>query len=519
MLPWIEQRNFCRWHLIHKTREPPGLKMKYFPVYLDLENQPVLMVGDGESALQKIRLLIKTTAKIFLIGETVHPEIKSLMSRSRVTWLRRDFREDDVLGKALVYAATDDQVLNQKVAAAARKHGVPVNVVDVPELCSFITPAIVDRSPVIIAIGTEGAAPILAREIKAKLEALLPKNYGALARYAQSLRDRIAAEVQDGSFRRKIWEKLLAGRFRRQVLADDLIGAEHSFETALRAYEPGRAEIGSVALVGCGPGDPDLLTLKAQQLLQSADVLVFDRLVNPEILEYARRDARRIHVGKTPGQISTSQDDINQILIDEALAGHDVVRLKGGDPFIFGRAVEELEALHSEDIPVTVVPGISAAHASAASIGLPLTMRARHRKFSVITGATVEGLADHDWNSLAREDQAFAIYMGVRMASAIQEKLLQAGSHPDTPVVIVEKATLPDQRSVVTRLEHLVQCIEGTGLHGPAIIFVGLSWAQAGLDVPDDVEIFEDGETLAIPAADSAVARKQSEETVEWNYG
>ncbi len=492
--------------------------MKYFPVYLDLENQPVLMVGDGESALQKIRLLIKTRAKIFLIGDGVHPEIKSLIARSRVTWLNRSFREDDVQGKSLVYAATDDAFLNKKVAGAAKKHGVPVNVVDVPDLCSFITPAIVDRDPVTIAIGTEGAAPILAREIKAKLEAMLPKNYGHLARYAQSLRERIAAEVQDGSFRRKIWEKLFAGRFRRQVLADDLAGARETFESALRTYEPGRAEIGSVALVGCGPGDPDLLTLKAQQLLQSADVLVVDRLVNPEILEYARRDARRIHVGKTPGQISTSQDDINQILIDEALAGHDVVRLKGGDPLIFGRAVEELEALQSEQIPVTVIPGISAAHASAASIALPLTMREQRRKFSVITGATVEGLADHDWNGLARDDQAFAIYMGVRMAPAIQEKLLQADGDPETPVVIVEKATLAEQRAVASRLADLAQCIETKGLRGPAIIFVGLSWAQAGLDIPEGVEIFKTDESLESAPVDCAAARGKTRETVGSNY-
>ncbi|MGI9383616.1 MAG: siroheme synthase CysG, partial [Methyloligellaceae bacterium] len=362
--------------------------MKYFPIYVDLERQPVLVVGGGEQAAQKIRLLLKTHARITVLAETLIPELEDLAAASRIQVERRGFRPEDVADRRLVYAATGEDDTDQAVADAARARNVPVNVVDRPDACSFITPAIVDRDPVTVAIGTEGAAPVLAREIKSRLERELPAGLGLVAERAQGLRARVAREIGDGRLRRRLWERLLQGRFRERILAHDEAGAALAVDTEIDVLKHGLEDAGRVTLIGCGPGDPDLLTLRAQQRLQEADVLVVDRLVNPRILEFARRDAERIFVGKTPGGPTTSQDEISRILVREAEAGKTVARLKGGDPLIFGRAVEEMLALQQAGIACEVVPGISAAHASAASLNLPVTSRGHHRKFSVLTGAT-----------------------------------------------------------------------------------------------------------------------------------
>jgi uroporphyrin-III C-methyltransferase/precorrin-2 dehydrogenase/sirohydrochlorin ferrochelatase len=283
---------------------------------------------------------------------------------------------------------------------------VPVNVVDAPALSTFITPAIVDRAPVTVAIGTEGAAPVLAREIKTTLESWLPANLGMLADRARAMRAAVARSIPEPRARRRLWERLLQGPFRRAVLG----GVEADADRIFAAEIAGSSEptTGSVSLIGCGPGDPDLLTLKALQRLQQADVLVVDRLVNPRILDYARRDAERIFVGKEPGRPSPSQGEINRILVREALAGKLVARLKGGDPLIFGRAAEEMAALQTAHIPVEVIPGVTAAHACAARVGLPVTLREKVREFSVVTGSTADGEPELDWPALAVESAAFA---------------------------------------------------------------------------------------------------------------
>lgn len=464
--------------------------MKYFPIYIDLERQPVLVVGGGEQAAQKIRLLAKTNALITVVTETLVPELEDCAADGRIRVERRRFRPGDVADRRLVYAATGEDETDQAVAEAARARNLPVNVVDRPDACSFITPAIVDRDPVTVAIGTEGAAPVLAREIKTRLERDLPAGLGRVAERARSLRGRVAREIGDGRRRRRLWERLLRGRFRERVLAGDEAGAALAVETEIGALGQGVEDAGRVTLVGCGPGDPDLLTLRAQQRLQDADVLVVDRLVNPRILEFARRDAERIFVGKTPGGPATSQDEINRILVREARAGKTVARLKGGDPLIFGRAVEELSALARAGIAAEVVPGITAAHASAASLNLPVTSRGHHRKFSVLTGATADGVLDHDWAALGRSGEAFAVYMGVRSTPEIRRRLLAAGMGPETPVVIVENATLPHERAIATSLGDLALCMIRKGVKGPAILFVGLDWADLGLVAPDKVERF-----------------------------
>jgi uroporphyrin-III C-methyltransferase/precorrin-2 dehydrogenase/sirohydrochlorin ferrochelatase len=460
--------------------------MKYFPIYADLDGARVLVAGGGEQAAQKLRLLGKTGAQITVLAEAVCAEIEAMAAGGAIWLVRRDFQPEDIASQRLVYAATGNRALDAAVSRAAQARGIAVNVVDAPELSTFITPAIVDRSPVTVAIGTEGAAPVLAREIRARIEALLPANLGALAARAQALRQRVTEAVSDPRLRRRLWERLLQGPFRRAVLNE----AETQAERILAAELGSRQLAGRVSLIGCGPGDPDLLTLKALQHLQEADVLVVDRLVDPRILDYARRDAARIFVGKTPGGRTTSQAEINRILVREAEAGKIVARLKGGDPFIFGRAAEEMTALQQAGIPVEVVPGVTAAHACAARIGLPVTLREHVRQFSVITGATADGMPGLDWKTLAAPGAAFAIYMGVGNAPLIRANLLAAGASADTPVVVVENGTLDGERAVATTLRDLADAVARLDLGAPAVIFVGLDWAEAGLQRPEGVTVY-----------------------------
>jgi uroporphyrin-III C-methyltransferase / precorrin-2 dehydrogenase / sirohydrochlorin ferrochelatase len=462
--------------------------MKYFPLFALLDGAEVLVAGGGEAALQKVRLLSKTTARITVMAPSLNAELRALADTGALRHVARLPGPADLDRQSLVYAATGDRALEASLFAAARARGIPINVVDAAELSTFLTPAIVDRDPIVVAIGTEGTAPVLAREIKSRLESWLPANFGALGRRALGLRRHVAARVKEPAARRQLWERLFKGAFGRAVL----MGASAEAERALRRELVAAASprLGRVVLIGCGPGDPDLLTLKAVQRLQEADVIVVDRLVNPQILEYARRDARRIFVGKTPRGPATSQDKINRLLVAEAAAGHVVARLKGGDPLIFGRAAEELAALEGAHIAVEIVPGITAAHACAARIGLPLTLRERVRQFALVTGSSAEGLPDLNWRALAAAEAAFAVYMGVASAPLLRDELLAAGARADTPVVIVENGTKPQERAVATSLRDLTHAIDGAAISGPAVLFVGLDWATAGLARPASVELY-----------------------------
>jgi uroporphyrin-III C-methyltransferase / precorrin-2 dehydrogenase / sirohydrochlorin ferrochelatase len=465
--------------------------LRYFPIFVDLDGRDVLIVGGGEKALQKLRLLSKSGAQIRLVAAEFSDGVRELARGTKVALTERSFAPSDLGGAALVFAATDDAGVDSEVARAAKEQGLLHNVVDGPAESSFIMPAIVDRDPVVVAIGTEGSAPVLAREIKARLEAWLPANLGRVAEAAMSLRRRVQDALSDPVARRRIWEALLHGAWRSSILGGDEAAAEQEFERQLNASRAETTPAGSVALIGCGPGDPDLLTLKAQQRLQEADVLVVDRLVNPAILDYARRDAVRIDAGKEPEGPSAVQDDINRILVREALKGQRVARLKGGDAFVFGRAAEEMAAVRAAGIPVEVIPGITAAHACAAGIGLPLTLRQKVRQFAVVTGASADGAFDLDWGALAKPGQAFAIYMGVRSATHFRDKLIAAGAGAETTVVIVENGTLASERVIATELSHLGSALDDLGIKGPAIIFVGLDWAAAGLSAPERVERYE----------------------------
>lgn len=466
--------------------------MRYFPAFVNVAGQRVVVVGGGEKAAQKLRLLMKTEAAITVVAERFGSEVRELAAVSpNVALVEEAFSAAHLTGARLVFVAGDDSSQSAIVSAAALARGIPVNVVDQPEQSSFIVPALVDRDPIVVAIGSEGASPLLAQELRATVEAWLPARIGRVARGAARLRPWMQKVVQDPQLRRQLWKALLKGPWRTSVLAGDEAQARLDLHEAVERVTSGREPQGRVSLVGAGPGDPDLLTLRAQQRLQEADVIVVDGLVAPEILEHARRDATRIHVGKAGYGAATEQAEINQILVREASRGKHVVRLKGGDPFIFGRAVEEMAAVRAAGIPVDIVPGITAAHACAASVELPLTQREQIRQFSVVTGATADGLPELDWPALSRPGQAFAIYMGVHSAPALTARLLAHGADPATNVVIVENGTRANERAIETRLADLPAAITAKSIRGPAVIFVGLSWAAANLTRPSRVEIFD----------------------------
>jgi uroporphyrin-III C-methyltransferase/precorrin-2 dehydrogenase/sirohydrochlorin ferrochelatase len=447
--------------------------MRYFPMFLDMRDRRVVVVGGGEEALRKIRLLLKSEAAVTLVADKLHPELDGLVTHGAVAWLGTVFEPGMIDGAALVFVAADE-ALEMAVSTAARARGIPVNVVDRADLSTAITPAIVDRDPLVIAIATEGAAPVLGQGIRQEIEAMLPPRLGALARRAVALRAKVAARFEQGAPRRDFWRRFFFGALRDSFLGRD--SAE--FETALAAEldSSPKRRTGRVDLVGAGPGDPELLTLKAQRKLHEADVIVYDRLVGPGILEYARRDAVRVPVGKAPGKPSPSQTAINAILLEEAGKGLNVVRLKGGDPYVFGRGGEEQAALEAAGIPVDIVPGITAALGCAASIGLPVTQRGRNTAITLLTGASEDGIAEQDWAALARPGAAAAVYMGVGAAPQIAARLADAGIDPSTPVTIVENGTLADERVIEATVARLGQAIRGVS--GPAIIYIGLGRAR-----------------------------------------
>ena len=445
--------------------------MKFFPVFIHLEQRRVLVAGGGEQAVQKVRLLLKTGARIVVAAPAPVPELEELAQRALLRLVRRAFEPADLADAVLVYAATGDAALDRAVAHNARARNIPVNVVDRPGECTFYTPALIDRDPVVIAIGTEGTAPVLARRLKTRIETMLPAGLGRLARYAHTLRATVGQRL-GGAKARAFWESFFNGAIAEEVLHGRLREADRAAERLLRETAAA-APAGRVALVGAGPGDPELLTLKAVRKLQEAEVIVYDRLVAPAVLEYARRDALRIYAGKAPGRHAMTQARINRVLVRHAAAGRKVVRLKGGDPLVFARAAEEIEALRRAGIAWEIVPGITAATGCAAAIGLPLTTRNSNRSLTLLTGAAANGEAP-DLARLARSGEAFAIYMGLANAAAIERQLLEAGLAPETPLVVVENGTLATQKTVYAELGRLQESLIDHAITGPAILFIGI---------------------------------------------
>ncbi|MGY3875376.1 siroheme synthase CysG [Aeromonas dhakensis] len=443
--------------------------MDYLPIFCRLDNKPVLLVGGGEVAERKARLLLDAGAQLTVVAPELDPELAELAANGSIEWLAGEFAPAQLAGKWLVVAATDRREVNALVYQSANQARIFANVVDDPKRSSFIMPSIIDRSPLMVAISSGGKAPVLARLLREKLEAMLPQHLGAVAAFAGSLRDRVKTRFASMGERRRFWERLLGADRLGQALARGDHASANQLADSLFADESQTA--GEVVLVGAGPGDPGLLTLHALRQMQQADVVVYDRLVSDEVMVLVRRDARRIFVGKQAGNHCVPQEGINQLLLEEAKKGQRVVRLKGGDPFIFGRGGEELETLVGSGIGFQVVPGITAASGCAAYAGIPLTHRDHAQSVRFVTAHGKGGAQDLDWPLLAKDKQTLVFYMGLSSCATIREQLLTHGKAGDTPVALIERGTQPSQRVIRGTLDQLPEL--ALGVESPALIMVG----------------------------------------------
>ena len=446
--------------------------MKHFPIYLAVEGRDIVVSGGGEAALAKLRLLLKTEGTVTVFAEDIASEVEMLAAGGKLAIVRRALQAGDAKGSALFYAANDDDAEDARVTALAQADGALTNWVDNLEQSQFITPAIVDRDPVTVAIGTEGAAPVLARAIKADLEARLPTSLGLLARVGKAFRT-AAEALPMGRKRRAFWSDYYFRAGPRALEKDGVEGLNDALNELLDGHLNKRPQEGRATFVGAGPGDPELLTLKARRALHEADVVIHDRLVTPEILELARREALIIDAGKEGFGKSTAQADIDAMIVEHARKGAHVVRLKAGDPTVFGRLDEEMDACTEAGVQFSIIPGITSASAAVASIGQSLTKRNRNSSVRFVTGHDMKGYAEHDWRTLARTGEVAAIYMGKKTSRFVQGRLMMHGADPATPVTIVENASRPDQRTIGTTLAALPDATNG--LTGPALILFGLA--------------------------------------------
>lgn len=473
--------------------------MRHLPIFMDLADRPALIVGGTPQAARKATVVAGCGARLSIVAAAAGAAMADACRSLAVRPIARACRADDFAGMALAIVDTGDRAEDARVAALARAAAVPVNVVDAPHLSTFIFGAIVDRHPLTVAISSAGTAPVLARWVRAKIEALLPANLGRLALFAERFRTAVAACRPDGGARRRFWERFFAGPLAARVLAGDEQGATERMLALINRAEAGgdgddRPQPGLVSIVGAGPGDPDLLTLKAARALEEADVIVYDRLVGREILQRGRRDADRIFVGKRKGCHAATQAEINRLLVDLAAAGRRVVRLKGGDPFVFGRGGEERRHLRDHGIAVEVVPGITAALGCAAALGIPLTDRGRAQTLLLATGHGAGAVAcggepDIDWREAAAGGRTLALYMAASKAERIAQRLIAAGAPGDRPAAVVVDGTCADARVATGRLADLGRLAAGIASGGPALIIVGEvvrdadAWAAAG-DAP-----------------------------------
>ncbi len=456
--------------------------MDHFPIFLSTKTARIIVAGGGDAALAKLRILMKSSAKITVFAPNPTPEIEQWHHAGRVTLVTRAMDYGDALCAKLFYAASEDAVEDARTAHLAMTCGALVNIVDNLHDSQFITPAIVDRDPVTIAIGTEGAAPVLARAIKADLEERLPQNLGTLARIGKTFR-KASYALPFGRARRDFWRAFYFDAGPRAVAEgeDKVLPALNAL---LDTHLTKPAREGHIAFVGGGPGDPELLTLKARRALDEADVVIYDRLITPEILELARREAVMIDVGKEGFGPSTTQEHINALLVTHAQTGAQVVRLKSGDATIFGRLDEEIDAVDAHNIGWHIVPGITSASAAVAAIGQSMTKRGRNASVRFLTGHDTKGFADHDWRTLARAGEVAAIYMGKKSARFIQGRLLMHGCDRHTPVTLIENASRPEQRVIETTLDALPATLDAAQLGGPALTFLGLAPRAALAAVP-----------------------------------
>ncbi|MBS0425158.1 MAG: uroporphyrinogen-III C-methyltransferase [Proteobacteria bacterium] len=463
--------------------------MDFLPVFLDIKNKTCLVVGGGEVATRKVMLLLQAGAHVSVVSPQLNTTLNEYHEHGKINYHTGIFQPDLLQNMALVIAATGDCETNRQVSVAAQQHQIPVNVVDNPDLCTFIMPSIVDRSPLLIAISSGGHSPVLARLLRAQLETMIPVAYGRLAAIAGKFREHVKQHFTHPEKRRIFWEKALQGRFAAMVLAGKDKAAQDYLLQSLQ-QEKDKPLQGEVYLVGAGPGNPDLLTFRAMRLMQQADVVVYDRLVSPAILDMVRRDAERIYAGKERNRHTLQQESINQLLVRLAQEGQRVLRLKGGDPFIFGRGGEEIETLAAHRIPFQVVPGITAASGVAAYAGIPLTHRDYAQSCIFVTGHLKNNSIDLDWPHLARPNQTIVIYMGLLGLPVLCQQLIAHGLPHATPAAIIQQGTTRKQKIVTGTLQTLPDLAETAHLTPPTLIIVGqvvklhqnLAWFEPASD-------------------------------------
>ena len=463
--------------------------MQALPIFFNIKNRLCVVIGGGDVATRKVTMLLKASAAITLYSPEICHELDAMANAGKIKYVKAGFVEEQLAGACLVISATDNEAVNIAVSVAAKAKGIPVNVVDSPELCTFTMGSIVDRSPVVIAISSEGTAPVLARYIRTKIETMLPSSYGRIAAIAGEFRDQVKAKFDTTQDRRRFWEGVLQGPVVERVLSGQEQAARELLGNLLNGADAS-SQKGEVFLVGGGPGDPDLLTFRALRLMQQCDVCVYDKLVSPEVMELVRRDAELIYVGKSRDQHTLPQEEINELLARLALQGKRVLRLKGGDPFIFGRGGEEIETLMQHGVPFQVVPGITAANGVSSYAGIPLTHRDYAQACLFITGHLKDGTIDLDWTAMARPRQTVVIYMGLVGLKYICERLIKEGMPSTTPAAVVQQGTTQRQRVVTATIADLAEKVAAVNIKAPSLTIIGevvklrekLNWFKPNTD-------------------------------------
>lgn len=461
--------------------------MQALPIFFNIKNRLCVVIGGGDVATRKVSMLLKASAAITLYSPEICHELQGMVDEGIIKYVKTHFSPNQINDACMVIAATDDENINIAVSEAAKARNIPVNVVDAPHLCTFTMGSIIDRTPVVIAISSEGNAPVLARYIRAKIETMLPATYGRIADIAGEFRELVKTKFATTQARRIFWEGVLQGSFVERVLSGQEQAAREQLANLIHVADASKNQ-GEVFLVGGGPGDPDLLTFRALRLMQQCDVCVYDKLVSPEVMELVRRDAELIYVGKSRDQHTMPQEEINELLAKLALQGKRVLRLKGGDPFIFGRGGEEIETLMAHGVPFQVVPGITAANGVSSYAGIPLTHRDYAQACLFITGHLKEGNLDLDWTAMSRPRQTVVIYMGLVGLSEICEKLIEHGVSANMPVAVVQQGTTQRQRVVTATLADLAHKVETAGMKPPCLTIIGevvklrdkLNWFNVG---------------------------------------
>ncbi len=445
--------------------------MDFLPIFLNIRDKNCLVVGGGTIATRRAELLLQAQAKVHVVAPQLSDSLQTWLEQQKITYRQGLFEIHDLQQKCLIIAATNDKHVNAEISKLAHDHNIPVNVVDQPELCSFIVPSIIDRHPVQIAVSTGGASPVLARLLRAKLESVIPSAYGRLAEFIAQFRDKVKKSLSFEQ-RRGFWEHVLQGAIAEMLLSGKTREAYEELERLLQDKNQIQ-KFGEVYLVGGGPGDPDLLTFRALRLMQQADVVLYDRLISSAVLDLVRRDAERIYVGKQTSNHTVPQEEINQLLAKLAKQGKRVLRLKGGDPFMFGRGGEEIETLMAEGVPFQVVPGITAALGMSSYAGIPLTHRDYAQSCIFVTGHLKNDSVDLNWSMLAHDNQTLVIYMGLRTLPIICNNLIKHGLSKDKPAALVQKATTSDQVVVVGTLETLAEKVKAANITKQSLIVVG----------------------------------------------